>query len=261
MRKLVYVFTVLLLSLSVWAQQRTITGNVTDFSNATVAGATVSVKGTNVATQTDASGNFSIPVPEGKNTLVISFIGLENLEVSVEGQTQVNAVLNASASNLNAVVVTGYQTQRKVDLTGAVAVVDLAEVKDIPTGNPMRALQGRVPGLYVEATGQPNGGNSRVLIRGLNTLGDPNPLYIIDGVPTKDAQVFASINPSSIASVQVLKDASAASIYGSRASNGVIIITTKEGKGRAGQERVTVSFNSNVSVQSEKTVERKCING
>ncbi|HZG26544.1 MAG TPA: SusC/RagA family TonB-linked outer membrane protein, partial [Chitinophagaceae bacterium] len=127
-------------------------------------------------------------------------------------------------------------------------------------GNPMRTLQGRVPGLYVEATGQPNGGNSRVLIRGLNTLGDPNPLYIIDGVPTKDAQVFASINASSIASVQVLKDASAASIYGARASNGVIIVTTKEGRGRAGQEKVSIELNSNVSVQTEKPWREKVLN-
>ncbi|WP_026259944.1 SusC/RagA family TonB-linked outer membrane protein [Segetibacter koreensis] len=259
MRKLAYLVTVLLFSLHALAQQRTITGTITDDRNTPLSGVSINVKTTNIGAQTDSLGNFTISVPGSKKTLVASFVGFESQEISVADQNNIKISLKPQASNLTAVVVTGYQTQRKVDLTGAVSVVNLTEVKDIPTGNPMQSLQGRVPGLYVEASGQPNGGNSRVLIRGLNTLGDPNPLYIIDGVPTKDPQVFASINPSSIASVQVLKDASAASIYGSRASNGVIIVTTKEGRGRGGAERVSVQFNSSVSIQTEKPWREKVL--
>jgi TonB-dependent SusC/RagA subfamily outer membrane receptor len=116
----------------------------------------------------------------------------------------------------------------------------------------MRPYKGVYPWSLLEAPGLPTGGVSGGTNRGLNTLGDANPLYIIDGVPTKDPQVFASLSPGSIASVQVLKDASAASIYGARASNGVIIVTTKEGRGRGGTERISVQFNSNVSIQTEK---------
>lgn len=261
MRKLIYALTILLLSLPALAQEKTVKGKVTSKTdNSPVSNATVQVKGTARATQTNAQGDFIITVPNDSSTITVSSVGFETTEMPTTGTTSLEFSINRLPLALNEVVVTGYSAQRKVDLTGAVSVVNLTEVKDIPAGNPMRSLQGRVPGLYVEATGQPNGGNSRVLIRGLNTLGDPNPLYIIDGVPTKDAQVFASISPGSIASVQVLKDASAASIYGSRASNGVIIVTTKDGKGKSGQERIGVQFNSNVSVQTEKPWREKVLN-
>lgn len=247
MRKLFYVLTCLLLSVSAWAQQR-VTGHVLrSTTREPLSGVTVTSKGGSV--HTDTSGKFSIIASPGEE-LKVSYVGMQPTTVKVTGSQDLTVQLQEAEAQLEQVVLTGYSTQRKVDLTGAVAVVNLNEVKDIPAGNPMRALQGRVPGLYVEATGQPTGGNGRVLIRGLNTLGDPNPLYIIDGVPTKDPQVFASLSPGSIASVQVLKDASAASIYGARASNGVIIVTTKEGKGRGGQERISVKFNSNISVQT-----------
>src|SRR5215213_4128376 len=249
MRKLVFVLTCLLLSVSVWAQQR-VTGHVLrSTTREPLSGVTVTSKGGSVTT--DTSGKFSIIASPGEE-LRVSYVGMQPATLKVTGTQDLTVQLQEAEAQLEQVVVTGYSTQRKVDLTGAVAVVNLNEVKDIPAGNPMRALQGRVPGLYVEASGQPNGGNSKVLIRGMNTLGDASPLYVIDGVPTKDAQVFASISPGSIASVQVLKDASAASIYGARASNGVIIVTTKDGKGRAGQERVSVQLNSSVSVQTEK---------
>lgn len=256
MRKLVYVLSCLLLSVSVWAQQR-VTGHVLrSTTREPLSGVTVISKSGSVTT--DTSGRFSIIASQGEE-LRVSYVGMQPATVKVTGTQDLTVQLQEAEAQLEQVVVTGYSTQRKVDLTGAVAVVNLNEVKDIPAGNPMRALQGRVPGLYVEATGLPTGGNGRVLIRGLNTLGDPNPLYIIDGVPTKDPQVFASLSPGSIASVQVLKDASAASIYGARASNGVIIVTTKEGKGREGQERISVQFNSNVSIQTEKPWREKVL--
>ncbi|MDB5263025.1 MAG: TonB-dependent receptor [Adhaeribacter sp.] len=254
MKKILYLAMLFLCAAQILYAQNgiTVSGKVSSETGDPMPGVSLALKGTTSGTTTNADGTFSLPVPNPNAVLVVSFIGYTNQEVPINNQTTLNITLQPDAKALEEVVVTGYQTQKKADLTGAVAVVNLTQVKDIPAGNPMRTLQGRVPGLYVEATGQPNGGNSRVLIRGLNTLGDPNPLYVIDGVPTKDAQVFASINPSSIASVQVLKDASAASIYGARASNGVIIVTTKDGKGKEGQERISVQFNSNVSVQSEK---------
>jgi TonB-linked SusC/RagA family outer membrane protein len=261
MRKIAYVIAILFLSLPVLAQQKTVTGTVKSKSDdKPISNATIQVKGTSAATQTNDLGTFSIMVPNDTSTLVVSYVGFETTELLSTGTTTLDFSLNQLPLALNAVVVTGYTSQRKVDLTGAVSVVDLAEVKDIPTGNPMKALQGRVPGLYVEADGAPNGGNKRVLIRGLNTLGDPNPLYAIDGVPTKRPNVFTSLNPSSIQSVQVLKDASAASLYGARASNGVIVVTTKEGKMKGGKEKASVQFNTSISAVTEKPWREKVLN-
>ena len=124
-------------------------------------------------------------------------------------------------------VITGYQTERKVDITGAISVVDVDAITDATTVNPLLSLQGRVPGLYIEQSGRSSGEIGQLLIRGINTLNNNAPLFIIDGVPTTDPFVFASLNVHCIASIQVLKDASATSIYGVRAANGVIIVSTK----------------------------------
>ena len=187
--------------------------------------------------------------------LAITNVGMEAKQVTVGTQNNIAISLNTAASNLNEVVVTGYQTQRKADLVGAVAVVDLKPLRNNSTGNPMQALQGRVAGLYIEKSGSPNGENSRILIRGSNTLGNTDPLYIIDGAPTKNPQIFQSLNPSSIESVQILKDASAASIYGSRASNGVIIVTTKNGNGK-----LSIQFNTSLTYQTMKPQKLKMLN-
>jgi TonB-dependent starch-binding outer membrane protein SusC len=258
MRKIVYAIACVLISLTGWAQQKTVNGTVTDNSNAPVAGASVTVKGTSLGTQTDNSGNFQITVPEGSKTLIISSIGLVPQEVSIEGKNQVSVSMKAANNNLDQVVVVGYTSQRKQDLTGSVAVVDLTPVKNNSSGNTMQALQGRVAGLYIEKDGSPNGTNSRILIRGANTLGNNNPLYIIDGIPTTRPEVFQNMNPANIASVQVLKDASAESIYGARASNGVIIVTTKNGGNTNG--KVNFQFDNSVSVQSEKASRFKMLN-
>ena len=228
MRKLVYAIACLLISLPGWTQQSTVNGTVTDDNNAPVAGASVTVKGTPIGTQTDASGNFQITVPSGSKILIITSVGLIPQEIAIEGRNQISVSMKSADNNLDQVVVVGYTSQRKQDLTGSVAVVDLTPVKNNSSGNVMQALQGRVPGLYIEKDGSPNGTNSRILIRGANTLGNNNPLYIIDGIPTTRPEVFQNLNPANIASVQVLKDASAESIYGARASNGVIIVTTKK---------------------------------
>ncbi|KOH43641.1 TonB-dependent receptor [Sunxiuqinia dokdonensis] len=233
-------------------QQRTITGKVTDSSGTPLPGVTIYVKGTTMGTITDGDGNYSLPIVSGDATLVFSFVGMRSQEIQIEGQEKVDITLLEDAIGIEEVVAVGYGSQRKADLTGAIEVVKIESIENVSlsTGNPMLALQGKVPGLYIEQTGDPNGASNRILIRGVNTLGNNDPLYIIDGVPTKRAEVFQALSPSSIVSVQVLKDASASSIYGSRASNGVIIVTTKNGSNSKG--KVKVQFSSNFSVQTEK---------
>ena len=252
MRTIINVLACLLVSLTGFSQERTITGTVKDQNNIPVTGATVTVKGTNVATQTNATGNFSVAMPDGTKVLVISYVGSETMEVPVINQEALAVTLKSNANTLSDVVVTGYTSQRKQDVTGAVAVVDLTPVKNNSSGNTMQALQGRVAGLYIEKDGSPNGSNSRILIRGSNTLGNNDPLYIIDGIPTTRPEVFQNMSPANIASVQVLKDASAASIYGARASNGVIIVTTKNGGNTNG--KVHFQFDNSISLQSEKSM-------
>ena len=232
--------------------QGQITGKVTSSDDGLpLPGTSVIIKGTTTGTTTDFDGNYELNNVDAEATLVFSYIGFTRMEVLVNGQSQINVALQEDAQQLDEVVLTGYSTERKVDLTGAVTVVDIAPIEgqSLSSGNAMQALQGRVGGLFIEKSGDPTGLNSRILIRGLTTLGNNDPLYIIDGVPTKRQEVFASLNPATIESIQVLKDASASSIYGSRAANGVIVVSTKGGlKG----ERLTVSINSNLSTQSER---------
>lgn len=214
-------------------------------------GASVIVSGTKQGTTTDFDGKYVLNGVSKDATLMISYIGYKTFKISVNSQTTINVQLESDMAQLNEVVLTGYSKQRKVDVTGAISVVDIGAIQGqgMSSGNAMQALQGRVPGLFVEKTGDPTGAASNILIRGISTLGDNSPLYVIDGVPTKRSEVFASLNPESIESIQVLKDASASSLYGSRAGNGVIVVSTKSG---GKKERVTVSFNSNTSIQSEK---------
>ena len=217
------------LSPQVFAQQKTITGKVSNAKdNSPVGLATVSVKGTKVAVSTGANGEFSINVPDGKSTLVISSIGYGTDEVSISGRSTVIVSLNETTSSLNEVVVTGYTAQKKKDITGAVSVVNVAGLKQVPVGTGEEALQGRASGVTIITSGQP-GAASDIRIRGITAFGNNQPLVLIDGVSGS----LTNINANDIESMQVLKDASA-SIYGVRGSNGVIVITTKKGKsGRA----------------------------
>ncbi|WP_121356669.1 SusC/RagA family TonB-linked outer membrane protein [Flavisolibacter nicotianae] len=252
MRKLVYFLSFLLLTMQALAQEKKVSGKVTNKgeNDKPLVNATVQVKGTTIATQTNAEGRYTISVPNDSSILVVSFVGFQAAEMPTSGATVVDVSLNQLPLEMNQVVVVGYTSQRKKDMTGAVAVVDLTPVKNNSSGNTMQALQGRVAGLYIEKDGSPNGANGKILIRGANTLGNNDPLYIIDGIPTTRPEVFQTMNPANIASVQVLKDASAASIYGSRASNGVIIVTTKNGGNT--NSKVVFQFDNSVSVQSEK---------
>ncbi len=257
MRKVIFLLPLLLLAVCSFAQQKNITGTVTGkLENAPLAGVTVSSKGK--AVQTDAEGKFTFAASVGDD-LTFTYVGYKSLTVRIKSPGNLSVQLeDAGSKELEQIVVVGYSTQRKKDLTGAVAVVDLAAVKNNSSGNTMQALQGRVAGLYIEKDGSPNGSNNRILIRGANTLGNNDPLYIIDGIATTRPEVFQNMDPATIASVQVLKDASAESIYGARASNGVIIITTKNGGNTNG--KVNFQFNTSISAQSEKSERFKLVN-
>ena len=231
-------FLMLTICTMMYAQQE-ITGTVVD-AMGPVIGATVMEKGTTNGTVTDFDGNFKLKVQAGK-TLVFSYIGyLTQEQAAKQGMT---VTLQEDALSLNEVVVTGYTTQRKADLTGAVSVVSVSELAKQNENNPMKAMQGRVPGMNISADGSPSGA-AQVRIRGVGTLNNNDPLYIIDGVPTKSG--MHELNGNDIESIQVLKDAASASIYGSRAANGVIIITTKKGK----EGKIKIDFDASVSVQT-----------
>jgi TonB-linked SusC/RagA family outer membrane protein len=219
--------------------QKVITGNVAD-SSGPIIGATVIEKGTGNGTVTDIDGNFRLTM-EGGNTLVISYVGYLTVEATATDGMQV--MLEEDNKQLQEVVVTGYTTQRKADLTGAVSTVSVDELAKQNENNPIKAMQGRIPGMNISADGSPSGSAS-VRIRGIGTLNNNDPLYIIDGVPTKSG--MHELNGNDIESIQVLKDAASASIYGSRAANGVIIITTKRGK----EGKVKVDFDASVAIQN-----------
>ena len=257
MRKAFFLLPLLLLAMFSFAQQKTITGVVTNKADKTpLSGVTVHTKGKTVVTNN--AGAYSIEAAKGE-TLTFSFVGMKPLSIKITDDNQNTSVeMEVGANDIEQVIVVGYTSQKKKDLTGAVAVVDFAAVKNNSSGNTMQALQGRVAGLYIEKDGSPNGSNSRILIRGANTLGNNDPLYIIDGIATTRPEVFQNMDPASVASVQVLKDASAESIYGARASNGVIIVTTKSGGNTNG--KVNFEFNSSIASQSEKSMRFKMLN-
>lgn len=233
----------LFLSSSLFAQKK-ITGTVIGPDAKPVFGATVSVKGTNVGTATSQDGTFSIDLPSGTNTIIVSSVGFEVSEFNVDelgGRTSINVTMKELSTSLNEIVVTGYTTQRKKDIIGAVSVVSAKDLQTTPSSNLASQLQGRAAGVTVSSAGDP-GAPAVVRIRGFASAGNNDPLYIIDGVPTDDP---SKINPYDVESLQVLKDASSASIYGSRASNGVVIITTKQGK--AG--KTSLSYDAYVGTQ------------
>lgn len=246
---------------SLSAQNSVVKGVVTSSEDGLpLPGATIMIAGTKIGTSTDLDGKYSLGKVDKDATLIFSFTGFAIQNIKFNGQETINVSLKPESVKLNEIVVlTGYSKERKVDLTGAVTVVELKPImgQTLSSGNAMDALQGRVAGLTIEKSGDPSGASSRILIRGVSTLGNTDPLYVIDGVPVTRPEVFASLNPSVIESIQVLKDASASSIYGSRAANGVIIVTTKNSvKGQA----MSVSWGTNVSVQSEKNQRYKMLN-
>jgi TonB-dependent starch-binding outer membrane protein SusC len=207
------------------AQERVVSGAITDENGSAMPGVNVLLKGTTQGTASDSDGKFSISVPNDQATLVISFVGYSTTEVVVGSRTNVAIQMAPDVTTLNELVVTGYAIQEKKDVTGSVGIVKPAELTAIPVGNVSNQLQGRVAGVTVVGSGQPGAG-SKVRIRGFSSFENNDPLYVVDGVPTQD---ISTVNPNDVETLTVLKDAGAASIYGSRASNGVIVITTKSG--------------------------------
>ena len=212
-------------NLMAFAQDRRVTGRVTDGANNGIPGVTVLVKGTQVGANTDEIGNYAINVPGNNNTLVFSFVGFRSQEVEIGNQSIINRQLDEDVSALEEVVVTGYTSEKKKDIIGSVSVVDTKSTLQQPSSNLGNMLQGRASGVTVSGTGAP-GAAAKVRIRGFTSFGNNDPLYIIDGVPTDNAN---ALNPQDVESIQVLKDPVSASIYGSRAANGVIVVTTKQG--------------------------------
>ncbi|WP_111671941.1 SusC/RagA family TonB-linked outer membrane protein [Algoriphagus litoralis] len=252
MRKVLLLGLMLFLSSAVaFAQDRVITGTVTSVEdNMGVPGATVLVKGTTIGTATDLDGKYSISVPAGSNVLVFTFVGLTSQEVTIGNQTTINVALQPDVQSLSEFVITSYGDQSKREITGAISSVKGEVFANLPMQSFDRAMQGRIAGVQVTSTtGQP-GGALNVRIRGVGSVNAGNdPLYIVDGVQlggggstsTQGSQnPLASINPNDIESIEVLKDAAAASIYGAQAANGVVLITTKKGKKGATQTKVSI---------------------
>ncbi len=208
------------------SQNQTITGTVKDQTNQPLAGANVIIKGSSTGAQSDFDGLYSISAPSNA-TLIVSYLGFFTQEVEVNGRTSIDIILVEDASELDEIVVIGYGAQKKRDVTGAVATVSSKDIERYTYTDPAQALQGKMAGVNVQPQGGSPGATSIITIRGAGTLGDAGPLFVIDGVITGNMN---SINPGDIASISVLKDASSTAIYGSRAANGVIIVTTKKGK-------------------------------
>ena len=231
-------FSVLLCLSSVWsqAQERMVTGVVRDGKGSPLPGVTVRVKNEKRAVMTDPNGNFRIPVSPGSSALVFSFVGFENQELPISNE-KMSVTLRESSKSLNEVVVVGYGTQRRAATTGAIASVKAAEITQSPITNVAQGIQARVAGLQVTQNNAAPGGNISVRVRGTNSInGSSEPLYIIDGIQISNEgsansiSPLSTINPNDIESAEILKDASATAIYGARAANGVVLITTKRGK-------------------------------
>jgi len=239
MKKIILLFC-LIISFSVaFAQQKSVTGRVTDEANDPVPGATVVVKGTSIGTITDAVGNFKIKISESSNVLTIAFIGFESQDVDIKGKSTVDVKLKLSSIGIEEVVAVGYGTQKKVNLTGSIAAMKGDILAKRSTVQTSQALQGMAAGVTVTSNnGKPGKENTTIRIRGIGTINDNNPLVLIDGV----ASSVDAVDPNDIESMSILKDAASSAIYGSRAANGVILITTKRGK----SDKVTVTYKGSV---------------
>lgn len=240
-------FVLLLFSFVVFAQNRTITGRVADTTGTGIRGATVAASGTSQGTATDESGQFSLSVPQSVTTLVISSVGFQRQEVTIGSQSQLNITLQPSvASTLNEVVVVGYGTQRRGDVTGSVTKIGAANLNQGPITNPLQQIAGRAAGVTITQSGSEPGVAPNVRIRGITSLiGGNDPLVVVDGIQG-NLDLLNQVPPSEIESMDILKDASATAIYGSRGAAGVIIITTR--KGRAG--RTTLEYSGNASIET-----------
>lgn len=244
--KMCLIAVLMLISAVSGAQVKTVTGTVTDNqTHETLPGASIIIKGTTRGTTTDLDGKYSLEVRPGDITLVFSFIGYSNKEIPIGNQMIINTGLDVEKTLLEEVVVIGYGTVRKSDLTGAVASVKAKELTRVTSLSPEQSLQGKVTGVQVTSTSGAPGEVPSVRIRGVGTFNNSAPIYVVDGVILDN---ISFLNSSDIASMEVLKDASATAIYGSRGANGVILITTKSGS--AGEEKTTFSYSGEMSMQT-----------
>lgn len=247
--KSVFFFIMLLTGfLRLQAQDKIVSGKILDDKGSPISGATVLVKGTPAGTKSNESGAFSISVPAGKKILLISYVGFTSMEISISDERINNMILTSATNTLGDVVVVGYGSAKKKDVTGAVTNVSSKDFNQGAITNPIQQIQGKVAGLVITtSTGDPNA-NPSIRLRGQTSLsGGQDPLIVVDGVPLDDVNQLSNIPPGDIATYDILKDASATSIFGSRGANGVILITTK--KGRAGS--VKVEYNSFVAVDKQ----------
>jgi TonB-linked SusC/RagA family outer membrane protein len=228
----------LILTSSALAQERSVSGTVTDESGNAMPGVSVVIKGTTQGTATDADGRYNLRVPGDDAALVFSFVGYAPTEIVVGSRSVVDVMMNPDIQTLTELVVTGYSVDNRRDVTGAVSTVKATDLTVVPSGNVEQQLQGRVPGVTVVTNGQP-GTTSQIRVRGFGTFGDNRPLYVVDGLPVESTDF---LNPDDIESTTVLKDAATASIYGARAAGGVIVYTTK--KGTKGGKPMQVTFDT-----------------
>jgi TonB-linked SusC/RagA family outer membrane protein len=230
-----------------------VSGNVTDEQGQPMPGVSVTVTGTTIGVVTDVKGNYSLSVPDidaGK-TITFAFLGYDKQEVHINGKTIINVSLKPGTSKLNEVVVVGYGTQKRLNVTGAVSTIGAKDIESKPVLNAYQALQGESPNLIIQQSQLDPGSNVTVNIRGVGTTGDNTPLVVVDGIIGGDLN---TINPNDIASVSILKDAGSAAIYGSRAANGVILVTTKGGKLN---QKPTVSYNGSYGIQDADVLVHK----
>ncbi|HEY6956947.1 MAG TPA: TonB-dependent receptor plug domain-containing protein, partial [Flavisolibacter sp.] len=245
-RNVLLILPLLQLTIFTFAQNAfPVTGKVTDNTGKPLEGVTVQVKGTSISTETKSDGFFSINAPSGSSVLVFSSVGFTPREQPIQNKSQVNLSLALADNSLDQVVVIGYGTAKKKDVTGAVASINEKDIKSRPVNNAIQALQGKVAGVDISSNERP-GTLPSINIRGVRSLTASNtPLFVVDGIPLITGSID-NINPMDIESIDVLKDASATAIYGSRGANGVVIVTTKQGK--AG--KVTLSLNHSVTLEN-----------
>lgn len=228
-------------------QAKTVTGTVTDVSGEPIIGANIRIKGTTTGTITDIDGNFSIKA-EPQSVIEVSYIGYLTQETVINNQKSIRFLLKEDTKTLDEVVVIGYGVQKKADLTGSVANINTEKLNTQSNANIGQALQGKIAGVDIVSQGGAPGSGTRIMVCGIGTLNNASPLYIVDGMYMNSID---HINPNDIASIDVLKDASSAAIYGSRAANGVIIVTTKEGSNTEGKPIIDLSVNLGISTASK----------